>query len=345
MSDPTPPPSDDATPADAQPTPASDAQPTEAYGAQPTEVYGAPADAQPTQAYPPADAQPTQAYPPADAQPTAVYPPAYGQPTAGQPAPGQPYGHPSDPAVYGGAAYGQPAYGQPAYAAPAPADLAARPRTLGWVSLGLAIGGLVLVGAAYLPLAWVSLVLAMIGGLLLLAALVFGIVTLASKKQGAKGLGIGAIAVSVLGGLAWIGAITLAFVWIGLAAVGSDSAGGLDPAPTVSESAPVEDGSDEGTEGEATGTYDEAAYLAAVRPEILAIMQEIEPSITEEVTAQFYTDEMLISIGQSTLVMGDAGVEAAIDGIVEGSDGMFGEEQATRFITTIYDAAQQHLVE
>ena len=202
-----------------------------------------------------------------------------------------------------------------------------------------------LVGAAYLPLAWVSLVLAMIGGLLLLAALVFGIVTLASKKQGGKGLGIGAIAVSVLGGLAWIGAITLAFVWIGLAAVGSNSGGELEPAPTVSESAPVQEGTDDGSEGEATGTYDEAAYLAAVRPEILAIMQEIEPSITEEVTAQFYTDEMLVSIGQSTLVMGDAGVEAAIDGIVEGSDGMFGEEQATRFITTIYEAAQQYLVE
>jgi hypothetical protein len=332
MSDPTPPPSDDATPADAQPTPA-DAQPTSAPDAHPTEVY------------PPADAQPTEAYPPADAQPTEVYPPAYGEPTAGQPAAGQQYGQPADAAAYGQAAYGQPAYGQPAYAAPAPADLAARPRTLGWVSLGLAIGGLVLVGAAYLPLAWVSLVLAMIGGLLLLAALVFGIVTLASKKQGGKGLGIGAIAVSVLGGLAWIGAITLAFVWIGLAAVGSNSGGELEPAPTVSESAPVEEGTDDGSEGEATGTYDEAAYLAAVRPEILAIMQEIEPSITEEVTAQFYTDEMLVSIGQSTLVMGDAGVEAAIDGIVEGSDGMFGEEQATRFITTIYEAAQQYLVE
>lgn len=310
MSDPTPPPSDDTTPADAQATPAPDAQPTEAYGA------------------------------PADAQPTEAYPPAYGQPPAGQQ-----YGQPADPAAYGQAAYGQPAYGQPAYAGAAPADLAARPRTLGWVSLGLAIGGLVLVGAAYLPLAWVSLVLALIGGLLLLAALVFGIVTLASKKQGGKGLGIGAIAASVLGGFAWIGAITLAFVWIGLAAVGSNSGGELEPAPTVSESAPVEDGTDDGSEGEATGTYDEAAYLAAVRPEILAIMQEIEPSITEEVTAQFYTDEMLISIGQSTLVMGDAGVEAAIGGIVEGSDGMFGEEQATRFITTIYDAAQQYLVE
>ncbi|WP_214465389.1 hypothetical protein [Microbacterium flavescens] len=345
MSDPTPPPSDgstppvpDTTPEGTTPAPPADAPPSDA---QPTEAY-APADAQSTEAYPPADEYPTAAYP--DDQPTAAYPPAYGQPA--QPGYGQPaqpgYGQPSDPA-----AYGQPAYGQPAYATAvaAPADLSGRPRTLGWVSLGLAIGGAVLVGAAYLPLAWVSLVLALLGGLLLLVALVLGIITLASKKQGGKGLGIGAIAVSVLGGIAWIGAVTLAFLWIGLAAVGSNSGDALDPAPSVSESAPAEEGAEEGSEGEASGTYDEAAYLAAVRPEIVAIMQEIDPSISEEITAQFYTDEMLVSVGQSVLVMGDAGVEAAITGIVQGSDGMFDEEQATRFITTIHEAAKQHLVE
>ena len=50
-------------------------------------------------------------------------------------------------------------------------------------------GRIVFVGAAYIPLLWVSVILALVGGLLLLVALVLGIVTLASKKQGGKGLG------------------------------------------------------------------------------------------------------------------------------------------------------------
>jgi hypothetical protein len=333
MSDPTPPPADSTNPPAAPDVP-------------PTEAAAAPADAQPTEVYPPADAQPTAAYPPADGQPTEAYPPAYGQPAAyeqpasyTQPEAGQPtYGQPGVPSAYDA----QP-YGQPAYAGGGASATADRPRTLGWVSLGLAIGGLVLVGAAFVPLAWLSLGLAMFGGLLLLVALVLGIVTLASRKQGGKGLGISAIAVSVLGGLAWIGAITLAFVWIGVAAVGTTTGGVLEPAPSVSESAAGEEGIDDGAE--TSGTYDEAAYLAVVRPEILAIMQEIEPSITEEITAQFYTDEMLVSIGESLLSLGEAETEAAISGIVEGSQGMFSEEQATRFFTTIQDAAQQYLVE
>lgn len=305
---------------------------------------GSPADAQPTEAYSPADAQPTEAYVPVD-QPTAVYPPADAQPTeaygtAGQ---GQAYGQPvGAPAPYGAPAYGAPAYAAPAEAAASGAD---RPRGLAWASLGLAIGGVVLVSAAFLPLAWGSLALALVGGLLLLVALVLGIVTLVSKKQGGKGLGIGAIAVSVLGGFLWIAALTVAFVWIGLSMAGSSSTG-TDPEVSVSEeAAPEEEGTDEGAEETPTGTYDEAAYLAAVKPGVLALMQEIEPSVTEELVGEFYTDDMLVASGQGLLLAGEAAEEAFVSSTVESSQGMFTEDQAQRFYDLLVGAAEQYLVE
>ncbi|MDY0908704.1 hypothetical protein [Microbacterium sp. CFBP9034] len=318
--------------------------PTEPTPPNPSDAPQPPADAQPTEIVPPSepvgDAQPTAAYPPSDFQATEAYPPA-DQPGYGQ--------APQDPAAYGQPPYGQPpaydpAYGQAPVAAPVSPD--ARPRTLGWISLGLALGGLLLVGAAFIPLLWVSLVLAFLGGLLLLIALVLGIVTLASKKQGGKGLGIAAIALSVVGGIAWIGAITLAFLLIGFAAVGTSN-GASVPSPAVSQEAvPEDEPTEEGSESETpTGTYDEAAYLAQVRPELTALMQEIEPSITEEMLAQTYTDETLVSIGQSLLIAGETGRSVAITSLTEASGGMFTEEQATRFYDTIADAAEQYLVQ
>jgi hypothetical protein len=213
-----------------------------------------------------------------------------------------------------------------------------RPRGLGWAALGLALGGLVLVGVSFIPLLWVSLVLVLLGGLLLLIGLVLGIVTLVNKKQGGKGLGIGAIAVSVFGGFIWVFALVAAFVWIGLATAGSSSSGS-DPQVSVSEEAAP--GDDEAP----AGTYDEAAYLAAVRPEILAIMQEIEPSTTQEIVDQFFSDDVLIALGTSIVAMGDLGGDAIVDQLVEGSEGMFTEEQATRFYETIRSAAERYLVE
>jgi hypothetical protein len=340
-----------STPTEPTPPQPDDASPDAAAAGSPQPAATPePADVQPTEAYPPADAQPTEAYPPADAQPTEVYAPA-GQPT---------YGQPGDPAAYGQAAYGQAAYGQAAYGTPAAGSPAYgdpaygapvsdpgvpasdRPRGLAWASLGLAIGGLVLVSAAFIPLPWVSLGLAIIGGLLLLVALVLGIVTLASKKQGGKGLGIGAIAVSVLGSLLWIGAITASIVWIGLS-VADSSGTGSNPDVSVTEEAGP--GEDDTTEEAPSGIYDEAAYLAEVRPEILAIMQEIEPGVTQEIVDEFYTDEMLVTLGSTIVTLGDMGGESIVDGLVEGSDGTFSEEQATRFYETIRDAAEQYLVE
>ncbi|KQZ85049.1 hypothetical protein ASD56_01360 [Microbacterium sp. Root166] len=294
--------------------------------AQPTEAYDAPA-AQPTAAYPPSDFQPTEAYPPAAQG-------AYGQPGAA------PYGQPGAPAT----AYADPAFAQAPAGATPPGSPDQRPRTLGWISLALAVGGLALVGAAYIPLLWVSVILAVIGGLLLLVALVLGIVTLASKKQGGKGLGLGAVIVAVLGGLAWIGAISLALLFVGLDAAANNSAAPESTPSSSAEATPDADEDDAEEEAEEpSGAYDEAAYLAEVRPGLTAILQEVDPSITEEMLGQIYTDEMLIELGTTLLSADEATREIIISSLASSAEGLFTEEQAQRFFDVILVAAEAHL--
>ena len=273
--------------------------------AQPTEAYATPA-APPLPPLAPADpgAQATQAYP--DVQPTQAY----------------------DPPVYG---------------TPAPKTPDTRSKTLAWVALGLGIAGFVLVLIAFIPLLWVSLVLALIGGLLLLGGLVLGIIAVANKKYGGKGLGIGAIAVSVVGGLAWIGALTFALIVIGLSAAGEDS-GPLPSDPAVVESEAPENTDEPEDSGDvAAGAYDEAAYLTEVRPELVVIMQEIDPSVTEADLSTLFSDESLVATGKGFLIGGDVARDAFV-GSLSGS-GLFSEEQGTRFFDAIFSAAQQHLVE
>jgi hypothetical protein len=306
-------------------------------------------DAQPTEAYDPPAAQPTAAYPPADFQPTEAYPPAaqgaYGQPGAaayGQPG-AAPYGQPGAPAT----AYADPAFPQAPGGATPPGSSDQRPRLLGWTSLALAVGGLVLVGAAYIPLLWVSVILAVVGGLLLLVALVLGIVTLASKKQGGKGLGLGAVIVSVVGGLAWIGAISVALLLIGLDVAANNSSGAPDTTPSASAEA-TPDTDEDATEEEAeepSGTYDEAAYLAQVRPEITALMQEIDPSLTEETLAIAYSDETLVTIGTSLVGTDEATRQLVVESLSTGTEGLFTADQAQRFFDIIIAAADEHLVQ
>lgn len=328
-STPTGPAPDAAGPAD--PATPTDAPPAEPTPPAPSTPAAPPADAQPTEAYPPSDAQPNAAYAPAgpDAQSTEAYPPA--QPTEAYP----------------------PAYGAPAVAAPPapPAGPDTRPKTFGWLSLGLAVGGLLLVLLAFIPLVWVSLVLALIGGVLLLVGLILGIVTLANKKQGGKGLGIGAIVVSVLGGGAWIGALAWALVLIGLSTAGDAAVDEMMQSPvpsasaTASEPAP-EDSSEpapSATEGAPEASGDQAAYLAEVRPQLLALFQEVEPSITESEISLAFTDETLVSMGEGMLAVGDAGRDAMIEGLSQSTGGAFSAEQAGRFYDIIYSAAATHL--
>ena len=167
--------------------------------------------------------------------------------------------------------------------------------------------------------------------------------TLASKKQGGKGLGLGAVIVSVLGGVAWIGAISLALLFVGLDAAANNSAA---PESTPSASAEATPDTDEDAEEEAeepSGTYDEAAYLAEVRPQVLALMQEIEPTVTEEMLATIYTDETLLTLGTSLVQSDEATRDLFVQSLASGTEGLFTEEQAQRFFDIILVAAEAHL--
>lgn len=329
----------------------------------PSEPSVAAPDAQPTQAFPPSsDAQPTEAFPPAsdartapasDAQPTEAYAPA-AYPVGGQPQyPGQPGYDSAQPADAG----------SPTYAASPGGGVASgdsRPRTLAIAALVAAVVGVLLSLGGFIPVPGLATVLVVIGGLLLLAGFVLGLVVLISKAQGGKALGITAVVVSVLGGILFIVALFASLLWIGLAASNRDGAL-VDPSPTATTApsqeasetpsqVPSQDSSEEPSASAppaGAGTYDEAAYLAAVRPEINALIQEIEPDITDEQLAEVYSDETLVTLGKSFAALGlvEGGNEAARGQFIEASAGTFTEEQAGRFFDSISTAAQQYLVE
>jgi hypothetical protein len=294
-------------------------------------------DAQPTAAYPPAPEMPPapateDAASVQDGQATAAYPPppAYAPPAQTQYAPPQP------PSAYAQqpAAYAAPTAGY-APSAPQPTGPDTRPKTLGWVSLGLAILGVVLVSVAFIPMMWVSLILALVGGLILLVALILGIVTLANKKQGGKGFGIGAIVVSVLGSGAWIGAIIWSIVIIGVGTADWNSDSGSEGLPP---------GVEQSEEGSVTAGGEEA-FLAEVRPELLTLFQEIDPAITLEQLETAFPADALISMGEGSLVAGDAGRDAMVDVLTQSSGGAFTPEQAAQFYDVVYESAQAHLAE
>jgi hypothetical protein len=280
-----------------------------------------------------ADAAPTEAYPAADAAPTEAYPPA--PPARGEAAQA---GAAGAPAPHAQPAYGQAPYGQAPYGAPSPTGPDTRPKTLAWTSLGLAVLGVILSCIGFVPVAWVGLVSVIVGGLLLLVAFVLSIVALASRKQGGKPLGITALIVSVLGGIVWTVALIFAFTLsIVTSATDSDS----EPAPSPSVSAAP--GQEDETDGETSGTYDEEAFIAEARPAINELFTSLDPSITDEVVEQMFTDDTLVTTGKSFLIAGEAGRDQLIDGLVSGSQGVFDEDAATRFTDIILDAAQKHL--
>lgn len=262
--------------------------------------------------------------------------PAGAAPVPPAPADGQPATPAYAPAPQ--APYGQPAYGQPAYAAaPAPTGTDTRPKTLAWVSLGLAVLGAILACVGFLPVPWVGLISVIVGGLLLLVAFVLSIVALASRKQGGKPLGVIALVLSVLGGGLWAIALFASIAFTAFLSTSSDgSAESPAPAPSIS-SAP----SDEGEE--VAGEYDEAAFLAEARPAMLAVFQEVEPSVTEDLVNQMFPDDALIAAGQSMLLLGEDGRDQMIESLTTG--GTFDDDTAGRFVDAIYDAATKHLQE
>jgi len=322
----TPEPEGTAPEAGAQANTPADAQPTEAFSAD--GAPAAPSTPGATAAYPPV--------PPAPEAPAA----AYAQAPSGQ----APYGkaaYGQDPSAQ--AAYGQPPYGQAPYGTPAPTGPDTRPKTLAWTSLGLAIAGTLLACIGFIPLGWASLVVVLLGGVLLLAAFIVSIVAIASRKHGGKPIGISALIVSVIGSIVWAVAFFVALAFgIVTSAISSDPT----PGPEFSDS--IEDGTDDGadvdgdtdTDASASG---EQAFLAEVRPELVALFSEIDPNVDESLVNQTFSDEALLALGEAFLFVGDEGRDQMIQGMIEGSDGAFDAESAGRFADIIIDAAEKHL--
>lgn len=160
---------------------------------------------------PPAPPTAYPGFPGAQAGPSSPSP--YGAP--GQAAPGAPGapaypagGSAGYPAVPGYPAVGGPGYPGPGYAGGSPGPQ--RPKGLAITALVLAGVGLVM---AFIPfITWFA-------GLPLLAGFVMGIVALANKKQGGKGLAIASLAVSVVGWIVSIIFTIASFGIIGQAAI------------------------------------------------------------------------------------------------------------------------------
>ncbi len=324
---------------------------------QPTEVYGQPSEnpAQPT-----SDSdQPTEVYgqPVSSDQPTE----AYGQPIAGgatpppyDVAPGVVPPAPPAPGPAGAAAYGAP-YAAPTYPAPKGPD--SRPKTLGWIALAAGALTFVLAIAALflMPAPGVAVTLAVIALVLGLVGVILGIVVLVNSAQGNKGGAVGGLVASVIGGGMAIVALLGALIWFSVTSVADELSSNPPVAPSPSVEQTVEppiapsdepDGAlPDDDELEAPVTGDEAAYLEAVRPALLAVMQEVEPTLTSETFGTIYTDDTLVLIGQSVLSMEQMGQldtmrEQMADGLAVGG---FSEEQADRFVDAILSAAQEHL--
>jgi len=316
-------PDPDAPLADAAPAPSGDGPVDTA----PDAPFG---DAAPAAAVPPA--------PPADAPPA---PSGDAAPTAAAAAGTAPL-YPGAAPQYPGAAP-QPPYpgaaptGVPQPGRPAGPDT--RPKRLAIIALVLAVVGLVLSAFGFLPFPVVGMIVTILGGILLLVALVLGIIALAVKKHGGTGLSIAAIVVSVLGGIVWTGAVLTAFFWTAFYAAASDN--GPISAPTATFAPDGEDVDDVTTDA------DEQAYLAEVKPQVLAILQTIEPNITEADLSSIYTDEDLIEVGEELSdIPADQREENRsqfISSAVSSSGGAFTEESAAHMFDILIAAADTHL--
>lgn len=269
---------------------------------------------------------------PADAQPTAAYPAGYGQPADAQPT-----------EAYA-AAYGQPA-APPAYA-PAPTGPDTRSKRVAWTALALAIAGTVAALAGFVPILWVGFALALLAGLLLLAAFVFSLVGLIGKKNGGKGISITALVLSVVGGIVGSFALFFSLVLIGLAASGSSAT----PAPGVS-STPSAAATDDGaivqpSEAPTAATPDaagEAAFLADVRPKVNEIMASVDPSITPEFVQSVFPDDQLVLMGQKLLVAGDSGIDAIVDATIAQSGDVVPADTLRQLYRSVLDSAKTYL--
>jgi len=302
-----------------------------------------------------ADQTPTEAYP----ENTGGYGAAYVAPPA-PPVPPVPPLPPATPpqAPYGQAPYGQAPYAQtPPYAAPgygpqtgaavpAPGQPDTRSKTVAWTALALAAAGTLLSIIGLVPIAWVGLVSVLIGGLLLLAGFIFAIVGLAGRRHGGKALSITALVLSILGATIGSAALIWSIVMLGVTSVSSSIDDAFEPRPVPSVEVtpipgPSAGGTDAGTDAE---TDAEQEFIADVRPKVNDILLEVDPTATPELIEEVLPDQTLISIGQTLLATGDAGVES----LVQQTISSFGaDESSADLLRTLYReilaSAQTHL--
>lgn len=293
---------------------------------------------QPTPPVPPIPEQPVAP----EALPTTPLPPMGGQPTEFiDPAPAAP----APPVPPSGHEVWPPAQAEPEWhasqfatggveTAPARKGLAVTALILGIAAVVFAVLGFVpLVGFAFLGL----------GGLLGVVALILGIITLAGKNRQGRGMGLTGIILGAVGVLLAIVAIVFqlsVLVSVGNA-VSRSALSSSTPVPLPQAS----DAATPGVAGAAAGDYDEKAYLAAVKPQLLALMQSINPSATKLP----WTDDYLVTMGQSVESLGTdkvartAAREAVVKMVTEASKGAVSTAKAAELFDIIAQAADAHL--
>lgn len=182
-----------------------------------------------------------------------------------------------------------------------------------------------------------------LGGLLGMVALILGIIALAGKNRQGRGKGLTGIILGAIGVLLSIAAIVFQLSF--LVAVGNSlsesalSSSAPVPAPQASDAATPE------VAGAAAGDYDEKAYLADVKPQLLALMKSIHPSAT----ALPWTDDYLVTMGQGVESLGRdktaraAAREAVVKMVTDASKGAVSTTKAAELFDTIAQAADAHL--
>jgi len=224
--------------------------------------------------------------------------------------------------------------------APVAPESGTRSKGVATTALVLAIVGLLVSLVGFLPIVWVGIIGAAIGGLVLLAAFIVAIVGLAGRRNGGKPLSIAALIVSVLGGIVVSIALLTSIVFTGLELTGNASS---TPAATAGESGTTADGSD-GTaeEGDAL-TPAEQSFIDDVRPQVDQIMQQVDPTLTPDLVEQAFPDESLLMIGQALLATGEAGIDSFVDQTLATAGDTVDAEQLRSLYQTIYDSAVTHL--
>jgi hypothetical protein len=230
--------------------------------------------------------------------------------------------------------------------APSRRGLAITALILGIVAVVCALLGFIpIVGWPFLGLA----------GLLGVVALVLGIIAVSGKNHDGRGMGLTGLILGPLSVLLTIGAIVFQVVFaFGLAShvIRSESSGaGALPGPSATAEATPGDGTtpsgdpSSSAAPSATGNYDEQAYLAAIKPQLLALWQTIQPGAT----ALPWSEDFLLLAGQqiesATSSADRSDMRATfVQSAVSQSKGVLTADEAGKIFDLVAGAADAHLV-